>query len=158
MKCVNCQIECSRFGKNRNGSQRFRCVRCGRTYSEEMRRLFGSMLVPEDKAMLAIQLLIEGTSIRSAERITGLHRDTIIRLLVLAGERCIKLLDSQMRNLNLDHVQADEIWTYVAKKNRHVKRGDPAEFGDAWVFVALDEETKLVPSFVIGKRTRETTY
>jgi len=47
------------------------------------------MTVPEDKALLAIQLLIEGTSIRSTERITGLHRDTIMRLLVLAGERCI---------------------------------------------------------------------
>src|SRR5689334_3066865 len=98
MKCADCQIECSRFGKNRNGSQRFRCPRCGKTYSEETKRLFGSMLVNEEKALLAIQLLIEGTSIRSAERITGIHRDTITRLLVLAGERCIKLLDSKMRN------------------------------------------------------------
>ena len=116
------------------------------------------MIVPEDKALLAIQLLIEGTSIRSAERITGLHRDTIIRLLVVAGERCIQLLDRKMRNLHCDYIQSDEIWTFVAKKARHIKDGDPAEFGDAWVFVAMDEETKLIPSFAVGKRTRDTTY
>lgn len=57
------------------------------------------MTVPEDKALLAIQLLIEGTSIKSAERITGLHRDTILRLLVLAGERCLVLMNAKMRNL-----------------------------------------------------------
>jgi transposase-like protein len=85
MTCETCNIECRRFGKHRNGLQRFRCAQCGRTYTEAHERLFGAMTVPEDKALLAIQLLIEGTSIRSAERITGLHRDTICRLLVLAG-------------------------------------------------------------------------
>lgn len=158
MKCEACQIECSRFGKNRNGSQRFRCGQCGKTYSEETKRLFGSMLVDEEKALLALQLLIEGTSIRSAERITGIHRDTIIRLLILAGERCAVLMDAKMQNLNCTHIQADEIWGFVAKKNRNVKSDDPAEFGDAWVFVALDEETKLIPAYTVGKRTKLTTY
>jgi IS1 family transposase len=116
------------------------------------------MTVPEDKALLAIQLLVEGASIRSAERITGLHRDTILRLLVLAGERCIKLLDSRMQNLRCEHLQADEIWNWVFKKQRNLKIGDPVEFGDAWVFVALDADTKLIPAYVIGKRNRETTY
>ena len=96
------------------------------------------MTVPEEKAVLAIQLLIEGTSIRSAERITGIHRDTIIRLLVLAGERCIALMDSQMRNLRCSQIQSDELWTYVAKKQRQVRVGDSPEVGDAWVFVAID--------------------
>lgn len=158
MTCETCNTECRRFGKHRNGLQRFRCPLCGRTYTEAHARLFGSMTVPEDKALLAIQLLIEGTSIRSAERITGLHRDTICRLLVLAGERCAKLLDAKMRNLRCEHVQADEIWSFVGKKQRMVRDEDPAEFGDAWVFVALDEETKLIPTFTVGKRSRETTY
>jgi IS1 family transposase len=120
--------------------------------------MFGAMTVPEDKALLAIQLLIEGTSIRSTERITKLHRDTIIRLLVLAGERCISLMDTQMRNLRCKHVQADEIWSFVTKKQRNVRSDDPDEFGDAWVFVAIDAETKLIPAFTVGKRNRETTY
>lgn len=138
--------------------QRFRCSQCGRTFTEEHARLFAPMTVPEDKALLAIQLLIEGTSIRSAERITGLHRDTIIRLLVLAGERCIALMDTRMRNLRCKHVQSDEIWTYVAKKQRRITVDDPNEFGDAWVFIAIDADTKLIPAYTIGKRSRESTY
>jgi IS1 family transposase len=116
------------------------------------------MTVPDDKAVLAIQLLIEGTSIRSTERITGLHRDTIMRLLVLAGERCIALLDTRMRNLHCDYVQADEIWTFVQKKQKQVSVDDPDEYGDAWVFVAMDETTKLIPMFTVGKRSRVSTY
>src|SRR5271165_1839510 len=141
-----------------NGLQRFRCPRCGKTYTEDHARLFGAMTVPEDKALLAIQLLIEGTSIRSTERITKLHRDTIIRLLVLAGERCITLMDTRMRNLRCKRVQADEIWSYIAKKQRNVKVDDSGEIGDAWVFVAMDAQTKLIPAFTVGKRNRETTY
>src|SRR5439155_3873080 len=127
MDCQQCNIECRRFGKHRNGLQRFRCPLCGKTYTEEHVRLFGPMIVPEDKALLAIQLLIEGTSIRTVERVTQLHRDTILRLLVLAGERCIALMDTGMRNLRCEHIQSDEIWTFVAKKQRHVKSEDSTE-------------------------------
>ena len=84
--------------------------------TEKHERLFAPMIVFEDKALLAIQLLIEGTSIRSVERITRLHRDTILRLLVLAGERCIALVDTQMRNLRCTRIQSDEIWSFVGKK------------------------------------------
>lgn len=157
MNCRECSIECQRFGKHRNGLQRFRCPQCGRTYTEDHERLFGAMIVPEDKALLAIQLLIEGTSIRSAERITGLHRDTIIRLLVLAGERCIKLMDARMRNLPCERVQSDEIWTFVGKKQRWVRDEDSNEVGDAWVFVAIDADTKLIPAYAVGKRNLATT-
>jgi IS1 family transposase len=115
------------------------------------------MIVPEDKALLAIQLLIEGTSIRSTERVTGLHRDTIIRLLVLAGERCIKFMDSKLRDLRCKRIQSDEIWTFVGKKQRHVEFKDSEEMGDAWVFVAIDPDTKLIPTYVVGKRDRATT-
>ncbi|HEY3928502.1 MAG TPA: IS1 family transposase [Candidatus Koribacter sp.] len=131
---------------------------CGKTYTEEHARLFAPMTVPEDKGLLAIQLLIEGTSVRTVERITSLHRDTILRLLVLAGERCIALMDTKMRNLRCKRVQADEIWSFVAKKQKNVRIGDSAEFGDAWVFVVLDADTKLIPSYMVGKRNRETTY
>ena len=158
MNCQACNIECRKFGKHRNGLQRFHCLQCGKTYTEDHARLFAPMTVPEDKALLAIQLLIEGTSVRSAERITGLHRDTIIRLLVLAGERCIALMDTQMRNLRCQRIQSDEIWSFVTKKQRNVRTGDPDEFGDAWVFVAIDADTKLIPSYMVGKRNRETTY
>jgi IS1 family transposase len=147
-----------KFGKQRNGLRRFRCAQCGKTYTEGRTGLFGSMTVPEDKALLAIQLLLEGTSVRSAERITGLHRDTILRLLIVAGERCEKLMDSQMRNLRCQRIQGDELWSFCGKKQRNVREGDSEELGDAWIFIALDADSKLIPAFTIGKRTRETTY
>jgi len=147
-----------KFGKQRNGLRRFRCAQCGKTYTEGRTGLFGSMTVPEDKALLAIQLLLEGTSIRSTERITQVHRDTILKLLVVAGERCEKLMDSQLRNLRCHRIQGDEIWGFCGKKQRHVKPEDSPELGDAWIFVALDADSKLIPAYTVGKRTRETTY
>lgn len=158
MNCQTCNTECSKFGKHRNGLRRFRCSQCGKTYTEDHARLFAPMTVPEDKALLAIQLLIEGTSIRSTERITQLHRDTILRLLVLAGERCVSLMDSRMRNLQCKRVQADEIWSFIGKKQRNVRVEDADELGDAWIFVAIDAETKLIPAYSVGRRDRETTY
>jgi len=158
MNCPQCEIKCRKFGKHRNGLCRFRCGTCGKTYTEEHARLFGDMIVPEDKALLAIQLLIEGTSIRSAERITKLHRDTIIRLLILAGERCIKLMDSRMKNLHCQRVQADELWGFCGKKQRHVREGESEELGDAWTFVAIDADTKLIPAYIVGKRNYDNTY
>ncbi len=147
-----------KYGKNRNGLRRFRCGVCGKTFTEGRTGLFGKMMVPEDKALLAIQLLLEGTSIRSTERVTGLHRDTILRLLVLAGERCAKLMDEKMRGLRCQRIQGDEIWGFCGKKQRHVKPEDSPELGDAWIFVAMDADTKLVPAYTVGKRTRDTTY
>ena len=90
-------------------------------------------------------------------RITGLDINTLMSLLVRAGERCQSLMETKMRNLTLKHLQCDEIWTFCQKKQRQVRKGDSPEFGDQWIFVALDADTKLVPHFEIGKRTKETT-
>jgi IS1 family transposase len=67
------------------------------------------------------------------------------------------LLDEKMRGLKCNFIECDEIWTFCFKKQRRVRKADPADFGDQWVFVALDAETKLVPSFCIGKRSAATT-
>src|ERR1022692_4190656 len=108
MNCKECSTKCRKFGKHRNGLQRFHCLQCGRTYTEDHARLFGAMIVPEDKALLAIQLLIEATTIPSLGRITKLHGDTLLRLQVLAGERCIALMPTKMRNVRCKRLQADE--------------------------------------------------
>jgi len=115
------------------------------------------MRISEETALRAVQCLIEGCSIRSTERMTGLHRDTIMQLLTLAGERCARLLDERMRNLKCNFIQCDEIWTFCFKKQRRVRKDDPEEFGDQWVFVAIDAETKLVPAFIVGKRSASAT-
>ena len=117
------------------------------------------MRTSEEAAVRAIKCLLEGCSIRSTERLTGLNRNTIMRLLELAGERCQKLLDARMRGLNCRYVQCDEIWTFVQKKQRQVRvrGGDSYEVGDQWVFVAMDADTKLIASYFIGKRSIGST-
>ena len=77
------------------------------------------MRLPLDKAVLSLRLLLEGTSIRSAERLTGIHRDTILKLLVLVGKRCDRLMLEKIANIVVQDVQVDEIWGYVFKKEGH---------------------------------------
>jgi len=86
-------------------------------------RTLGTMYIPEDQAVLALQLLLEGNSIRSTERITKLDRNTIMRLLVLAGKRCESLMDSKMRGVHCRYLQIDEIWTYCGKKTATGSQG-----------------------------------
>jgi transposase-like protein/IS1 family transposase len=155
--CHNCQTLCNRFGKHRNGLQRYRCAQCRKTFTEDHAQPLGEMRLPMEKAESILKLLVEGMSIRSIERVTSVHRDTIMRLLLVAGERSQRLMDSKMRNLNSRYLQVDEIWCYVGKKRRNVHSGDSPELGDQWVYVAIDAESKLVPSFRIGKRVRPDT-
>lgn len=103
---------------------------------------------------------VEGLSIRSLERMTGHHRDTIMRVIVDAGNRCQVFLDENVRNFPSRYLQLDEIWTFVGKKTRRmttVERERETDRGDQYIFVALDAETKFVPSFLVGKRNTETT-
>jgi IS1 family transposase len=110
-----------------------------------------------EKKLAVISGLVEGNSIRSISRMTDVDRNTINSLLLRTGERCAALLDERMRQLPCRRLQCDEIWTYVAKKERHVKEDDPDEFGDQWVYVALDADTKLIPAYYVGKRCSENT-
>jgi IS1 family transposase len=110
------------------------------------------------KKAAVIRALVEGCSVRSVERMMGVHRDTIIRLMVQVGQACERLLDAQMFDLDCHEIEVDEIWGYVAKKQRHVTSDDNiSEVGDTWTFVAIDPETKLIPTFKTGKRDAETT-
>lgn len=105
------------------------------------------------KKVLAISLLCEGSSIRAVERITEVHRDTIMRLGVRVGRECAKLLDERMRGLPCRNIEVDEIWGFVGKKQkRTTTRESLGGIGDVWTFVALDSESKVIPSFLVGKR------
>ena len=159
MTCHNCRIEAKRFGKHRNGLQRFRCAQCGKTYTEPHEKPLEGMTTPTDKALLAMRLLVEGNSIRSIERTTELHRDTILRLLVLVGEKCEKLMGRVIVNVPVKDVQCDEIWGYVYKKEAHKLPAEANEegIGDAYCFVAIERETKLVLNFALGRRSQATT-
>ena len=113
----------------------------------------------DSKALLALQLLVEGNSIRSTERITGLHRDTITGLLVKAGERAKKLMDTLVRNVPVTDVQVDEIWGFVGKKESRRVLGDKnyRQIGDAWTFIAIERNMKLVLCYQMRKRNMGTT-
>ena len=109
-----------------------------------------------EKKITIISALTEGCSIRAIERMTGIHRDTIMRLGLRVGTACHKLMDERMRDLRCNHIQVDEIWGFVKMKQANVKENQKyfARTGDAYTFVALDTDTKLVPAYRIGKRTR----
>ena len=109
-----------------------------------------------DKQIAVISALAEGSSIRSIERITGVHRDTIMRLGIKVGDGCGRLMDAEMRNLDCHYLQFDEIWGFIGKKERNVLVDDSPELGDVWTFCAVDADTKLVPAFRVGKRDAAT--
>lgn len=109
--------------------------------------------LPIEKQVVVTHALAEGNSIRSIERMTGVHRDTIMRLGVRVGEACERYMDENFRNLDCENVQVDEIWGFIGKKQRNVLPGEEGDsVGDVWTYVALDKDSKLVPSFVCGKR------
>ncbi len=114
--------------------------------------------LPREKQIAVVNALVEGCSIRATERMTGVNRETIGTLLVRVGDGCSMLLDEKMRGLDCKRLEIDELWAFVGKKQRHVTKLDVGKHvGDAWTYVALDAETKLVPSFLVGKRTAACT-
>jgi IS1 family transposase len=103
-----------------------------------------------EKKITVVSMLCEGASIRGIERMTGVNRNTIMSLGVRVGTACKKIMDEKMRNLPCQQVQVDEIWGFIgAKRNRARAAG---VYGDVWTFIALDADTKLIPSFIVGKR------
>jgi transposase-like protein/IS1 family transposase len=157
MSCPDCKIACQKFGTHRNGLRRFRCPKCKRNYTEPHTRTLGSMYVPWEKALLAIQLLLEGNSILSTERISGLNKNTIMKALVLAGAQCEKVSEAMICNVPVSEVQADEIWSFIGKKEKRVRNGDDATMGDAYCFTAIEKTSKLIVAWHLGRRTARDT-
>ncbi len=159
MTCEACTVACQRFGRHRNGLRRFRCPQCLKTYTEAHNRVLDTMYISQDRAVLALQLLLEGNSIRSTERITGMDRNTIMSLVVKAGERCKTLMVSKVVNLLVSDVQADEIWGFVQKKEGHKldHEKNALGIGDAYCFVGIERHTKMILAWHLGKRDQRST-
>jgi IS1 family transposase len=138
-----------------NQIQRYRCKQCRKTFSEEQNNPLGDMRIPIEKAELCLQLLLEGNSVRSAVRITGVHQVTILNLLVLVGEKCERLMRERIKGVAVNDVEADEIWGFVGCKNRHkLRKGitDP-KLGDAYTWVGIERNTKLILAWHLGERS-----
>lgn len=111
--------------------------------------------LPAEKQIAVIRCLTEGLGVRATERICDVSRETVLSLLVRVGEGCAALHDGVMRDLRPTRIECDELWGYVAKKQRHVRDSDDtATVGDMWTWVALDPDSKLVASYHVGKRDR----
>src|SRR4051812_48070914 len=104
-----------------------------------------------------IRALVEGNSVRSTARITGAARNTITTLLVQLGRAASEYQDRVLRDLPTTRIECDEIWAFCYAKARNVPedRRDEFGYGDVWTWVALDPDTKLVPSWLVGRRDAE---
>lgn len=116
-------------------------------------------LSTEQRAQI-IGALVEGNSIRATVRMTGVAKNTIVKLLVELGQACADYQDGALTNLDFKRIECDEIWSFCYSKQKNVPEEHDGEFGygDVWTWVAIDADTKLVPSWLVGERTVADAY
>ena len=114
-------------------------------------------ILSRDQQIQVIACLTEGMTIRATERITGIHRDTIMRFGAKVGRGCAELHDRMFVGIRTGRVELDELWAYVGKKQKHVDRPDHPEFGDQWTFVAMASSARAIIAYYTGKRDRRST-
>ncbi|HTB63339.1 MAG TPA: IS1 family transposase [Opitutales bacterium] len=111
-----------------------------------------------DKQVTIIAALAEGASIRGVSRMLDVDKETIMQLGKRVGDACAVYLDERMRNLSCKRLEVDELWAFINKKQAECLPEDFMQgYGDAYTFVALDAETKLVPAFLVGRRDYQST-
>lgn len=107
-----------------------------------------------------IRALVEGNSIRSTSRMTGFAQNTIMKLLVELGDAATEYQNRTLRNLNSTHIECDEIWAFCYAKQKHVPEAHAGEvgYGDVWTWTAIDADTKLIPTWLVGTREADDAY
>jgi transposase-like protein/IS1 family transposase len=154
--CHNCRTECRKFGKRQN-RQRYQCSQCRKVFTDARDNTLDGMYLPVEKAETVLGLLLEGNSVSSVERVTGVHKATILKLLVLAGEKCERIMADKIRNIEVRDVELDEVWSWIGCKQKRVRPEDDQNRGDCYVFVGIERHTKLVLNITMGKRDQNTT-
>ncbi len=114
--------------------------------------------LPKTKRVQVVKALVEDNSIRSTVRMTGVAKNTIVKLLVELADACAQYQDDTLRNLTCRRVEADEIWAFCYAKEANVRAEHQGEFGygDIWTWVAMDADTKLIISSLVGERDTPT--
>lgn len=151
MNCPKCSGKTRKFGTDKLGNQRYRCDACPKTFITEKKQI----RIDRKDAILCLKLLVEGNSVRSTERITDIHRDTILNLLNVVGVRCERVLEEKIVGIKVGYIEADEIWGYVQKKEGHKYTEEDKEnnkIGDAYTFVGIEAKSKLVLAYHLGRR------
>jgi IS1 family transposase len=112
----------------------------------------------KEKRDTILRLLVEGNSIRSVTRLMETNIPSVLRQLLWAGFRAQWVMDQMFKNLTLEHVEADEVWTFVAKKQARLTTDERlmrSDIGDMYLWTGLDQKTKLIPTFLVGKRSAD---
>lgn len=163
MNCPECGGDkIKKAGKDRKGDQRYVCLACEKSFQDRP-RLLGDMSLPLDKALLCLRLLVEGNSVRSTARTAEIHHSTVLNLLVTVGEKCEKLLAETIKDVPVKNCACDEVWGFVGmkEKTKHklalMEDEESNQLGDAYCFIAMDIDTKLILAWHLGRRTVEDT-
>lgn len=158
MIVASCQHDTRhKHGRDRQNRPRYKCVLCGKTFVEESAKPLGDLRTSMKEATMALSLMLEGMSIRSVQRLTGLCRQTLADLILLVGENCQRLLEAKVKAVPVKDVQLDELWSFVGMKEKcRVAGNHSLEVGDSWTFIAIERETKLILAHQVGQRDGAT--
>ncbi|MDA0835496.1 MAG: hypothetical protein O2955_14220 [Planctomycetota bacterium] len=116
-------------------------------------------VLTREKQLMILKLLVEGNSLRAVTRITGVHRTTVMNLMVTVGSKCDEFMSRNLRDVKTKHVEIDEQWTWVLKKNAHMTAAEKmsTSIGDQYLFIGLEQDSRLIIAHTIGKRNEKTT-
>jgi transposase-like protein len=158
VNCRCCNGEAKKNGKFKNVNrivQRYRCLRCGTTFSD-LQPLEG-IRTEAGEAARAIGMLCEGMGIRAVSRLTGLDKKTVLRILVSAGEHCASLLDEKIQDVKAKQIQIDEIYSFVNCKPQTLLDRTDEERGEFFTYLSVERDSKLIINWRTSKRNKENT-
>jgi len=158
VNCYCCNGESKKFGRFQNKNQivqRYRCLRCGKSFSEK--QPLDGLRLDFEKACQVVHLLVEGMGIRAISRFTGLDTKTIMSVLEVAGQKADALLEQNIRNVKAEQVQADELISFVFSKEQNTEPDDDLR-GNFFTYLSVDRASKLIINWRTAKRSKPETY
>jgi IS1 family transposase len=117
--------------------------------------MLGMNKLPSAKRVLILQMLCEGSAMRTIARVADVSINAVSKLLVDAGKACAAFHDEKVRGVKASRIQCDEIWSFTYAKQKNVAKAAPDDAGDAWTWTALDVDTKLIVGYLVGGRDAE---
>jgi len=132
--------------------QRYQCLRCGKTFSES--QPLDGLRVDFKQACQVVHLACESMGIRAIERFTGLHRDTVLSILAMAGEKAARVLAEKIRDVKASWVEVDELHSIVYQK---INNPENPEHGEQFTYLSMDTSSKLIINSFVGKRNAVNT-
>lgn len=138
-----------------HGHPRYRCQRCGEIVSATTGTAYAGIRTDLEVYRRGVKALAEGVSIRATGRLVEADKDTVNHWLPILGRHSQDVMNYFFRNLHLEECQLDELWTFIYKKEKQLTALEKVAevYGDAWVWIAFSPVCKLVPAWVVGKRT-----